>query len=92
LLTYLDEPDGPVIFGTNAGLDRDPAWVLNLRAQPSARMRRNGQWSQCTARPIADATTRERLWDAVVSINPSYGDYLATLTRPVPIIELQCGR
>src|SRR5262249_60815396 len=34
-LMYLDD-DGYVLVGSNGGAPRDPAWVLNLRAAPTA--------------------------------------------------------
>ncbi len=88
LITYIDDPAGPVVFGTNAGLDRDPAWVRNLRATPNVRVRINGTWTQRTAHTITTPGERDRLWTAAVGANPGYAQYLKTLTREVPIIQL----
>jgi deazaflavin-dependent oxidoreductase (nitroreductase family) len=89
LLTYVEEPGGPVVFGTNAGLDRDPAWVMNLRANANVRVRRNGTWVACIAQDVNDEAVRADLWARAVNANKGYADYLATLTRPVPIIQLR---
>jgi deazaflavin-dependent oxidoreductase (nitroreductase family) len=89
LITYIDQSDGPVTFGTNAGLDRHPAWVLNLRKTPGARMRVNGQWTHRTAHEVSDTSERERLWALVVAAHSGYAAYLTRLTRPVPIIQLR---
>jgi F420H(2)-dependent quinone reductase len=89
LLTYVDDPGGPVVFGTNAGLDRDPAWVINLRVAPSARLRCNGRWHDCTAVEIVDEADRQRLWSQAVTANHTYSSYLATINRPVPIVSLR---
>jgi F420H(2)-dependent quinone reductase len=89
LITYLDEPEGPVVFGTNAGLDRDPAWVTNLRAHDAVRIRVAGEWTDRRAVEPSDQGERQRLWNAAVAANPGYADYLATLTRSVPIVQFR---
>jgi deazaflavin-dependent oxidoreductase (nitroreductase family) len=88
LLTFIDKPDGPVVFGTNAGLDIDPAWTRNVRGNPNVRVRINGVWASKTAVEIEDDSVRDRLWADVVAANKDYQDYLSTLTRRVPIIQL----
>jgi F420H(2)-dependent quinone reductase len=89
LITYLDEPGGPVVFGTNAGFDRDPAWVTNLRAHDVVRIRIAREWTDRRAVEPSDHDERQRLWSAAVAANPGYADYLATLTRPVPIVRFR---
>jgi F420H(2)-dependent quinone reductase len=88
LVTYVDEPEGPVVFGTNAGLGRDPSWVVNLRAQPEVRIRTNRQWAACRAVEIVDEPQRSRLWQAALAANPGYAKYLPTINRPLPIVQL----
>jgi deazaflavin-dependent oxidoreductase (nitroreductase family) len=88
LLTYLDEPSGPVVFGTNAGLDQDPAWVVNLRHAGGLRMRTKGRWADVNPVEVIEEHERTRLWGKAVTANHGYEGYLRTLTRPVPIIRL----
>lgn len=87
LITFVDEPAGPAIIGTNAGLDVDPAWVRNLRANPNARIRVKGRWHNVSARETL-GDDHARIWAAAVSANPGYSEYRKTLTRTVPIIQL----
>ena len=89
LITYVDDPAGPVVFGTNAGLDIDPSWVKNLRATPEARIRIKGVWTSCIAVAIETKDDRDRFWNAAVAANPGYSDYLKALTRSVPIVQLR---
>jgi F420H(2)-dependent quinone reductase len=89
LITYLDEPGGPIVFATNAGLDRDPAWVTNLRACDVVRVRIAGEWTDRRATEPTDEGERQRLWRAAVAANPDYARYLAMLTRSVPIVQLR---
>jgi deazaflavin-dependent oxidoreductase (nitroreductase family) len=87
LITFIDEVAGPAVIGTNAGLDVDPAWVKNLRANPRARIRINGQWSDVVAQEVA-GDDHDRIWSAATAAFPGYNDYLKTLTRTVPIMLL----
>ncbi len=89
LITYLDGPSGPVVFGTNAGLNRDPAWVLNLAAKPTVRIRINRLWTAATATAVTEPSERDRLWTAAVVANPGYEEYLKTIDRPVPMFQFQ---
>jgi deazaflavin-dependent oxidoreductase (nitroreductase family) len=87
LISYVPMPTGPAIAGTNAGADRDPAWVKNLRAHPEARVRERGEWRQVRARFVEDEE-----WDAAWARfceHSGYGDYEKLLTRPIPIVVLE---
>lgn len=88
LITFLEDDAGPILIGTNAGMDRDPAWVLNLRANPTAQARWNGTWRTVHALELAGAD-REAAWRAAVSVTPGYAEYAANLTRTVPIVQLR---
>ena len=88
LITYVADPTGPLVVGTNAGRDADPAWVRNVRATPGVRARWGGQWHDVTAvELVGDA--HEAAWTKAVATNAKYADYAADLTRHVPIIRLE---
>jgi len=88
LIWYFDFPEGPAIIGTNAGLDVDPAWVKNIRANPQARARWNGKWHDVRAIELSGADY-EAAWNAGVAASAGYAEYKKTLTRPIPIVQLQ---
>ncbi|MBT8202794.1 MAG: nitroreductase family deazaflavin-dependent oxidoreductase [Acidimicrobiia bacterium] len=88
LITFLEDDGGPILIGTNAGLDRDPAWVHNLRANPTARARWNGTWRTVQGVELA-GTERAAAWQAAVDAFAGYADYAAGLTRTVPIVQLR---
>jgi F420H(2)-dependent quinone reductase len=75
------------IVGTNAGLDVDPAWVRNLRANPKAVMRTAGNKRNVTAQ-FLEGQAWQKAWEAALAFNAGYRDYEATLTRPIPIVRL----
>jgi F420H(2)-dependent quinone reductase len=49
-LAYLRHGEGYAVAGMNLGSDRDPAWVLNLRAEPRAVVHVNGEQTAVRAR------------------------------------------
>lgn len=87
LITYVEDEGVPTIIGTNAGKDVDPAWVKNLRANPNARARWDGQWRDVRGIEL-EGEDHARVWDEAVAVNPGYAEYRDDLTRPVPIIRL----
>jgi deazaflavin-dependent oxidoreductase (nitroreductase family) len=90
LLTYIDDPLGPVVIASNAGSDRPPDWFRNLEAQPLARIRRAGRITPVRARRL-DGGERERAWEAAVRANPRYEGYRAATSRTIPVVHLDVG-
>ncbi len=90
LITYVEHEGAPAIVGTNAGRDIDPAWVKNLRANPQARARWDGEWRQVTGVELT-GDAYDQAWDTAVKMNSLYADYERDLTRPVPIIRLEAS-
>jgi deazaflavin-dependent oxidoreductase (nitroreductase family) len=87
LINYFEHGDSPALIGTNAGRNTDPAWVLNLRAEPNARARWRGVWRDVVARELT-GTAHAHVWDAAVAADSAYGRYAESLTRPIPIVVL----
>ena len=90
LITYVESEGHPAIIGTNAGRDRDPAWVKNLTANPAARARWEGKWRPVRAVRL-DGDLHADAWERAVAANPDYERYRKDLSRPVPIIRLEEG-
>ena len=82
-------PDGDryVVIGSNAGDDREPSWVGNLRADPGARLRVGPRVWPVLAHE-AEGEERDRLWNLAVAAYPGYGVYRAMTGRPIPVIVL----
>ena len=87
LINYFGSDDGPVIVGTNAGRDVDPAWVKNLRANPQAKMRLGGQWRRVEGHEL-DGAEHTSAWEQAVAASPVYAAYAEEMTRPIPIMRL----
>lgn len=88
LITYVETPSGPALAGTNAGVERNPAWVRNLRADPDARIRRDGRWRQVRAR-FPEAAERDQIWAGFVEADNGYAAYENMVNREIPIVVLE---
>jgi deazaflavin-dependent oxidoreductase (nitroreductase family) len=89
LISYVSTSSGPALAGTNAGLDRDPAWVGNLRANRRARVREGGRWRDVEARFLEGHEWQET-WERFLE-HPGYADYQRMLNRPIPLVVLEDG-
>ena len=89
MLMYLDDDGTPVVFASNAGEPKPPAWWLNLQASPAATvMTRDGE--RAVRAREADGAERERLWRAVLELNRDYATYQErTGERRIPVVLLE---
>jgi deazaflavin-dependent oxidoreductase (nitroreductase family) len=77
-----------LILGSFAGSDVNPAWVHNLRANPSARVEVGNESSDVTARELPTAE-RDELFPKITAVAPGFAEYQARTTRIIPVFELQ---
>lgn len=89
LISYVQTPDGPVLAGTNAGADHDPAWIRNLRATPKAWVREAGEWRDVRAR-FLEGEEASRAWELFLR-HEGYGDYEEMTGRQIPLVVLESG-
>lgn len=87
-LFYLDDGPDLVAVASNAGSDADPAWWLNLRAQPDAEVEIAGRRRPIRARAATDDEAA-RLWPRLDAANPDYAAYRAMAQRPIPVVILE---
>jgi deazaflavin-dependent oxidoreductase (nitroreductase family) len=83
-------PDGDdwVVVASNNGQDRDPAWWLNLVANPEARIRIGREEKRVRA-IRAEGEAYARLWPWLKQQNPYYEGYQAATERPIPVVILR---
>jgi deazaflavin-dependent oxidoreductase (nitroreductase family) len=77
-----------VVIGSNAGDDREPAWVGNLRAAPDARVLVGGRERALRARE-AEGPERDRLWSLAAGGYPGYDLYAQWTHRRIPVFALE---
>ena len=87
-LAYFRVDDKLLILGSFAGADVNPAWVHNLRANPSARVEIGNESSDVTARELPPAE-RDELFPKITAVAPGFAEYQANTTRIIPVFELQ---
>ena len=86
-----EEPDGEqlVLAASNAGLDRTPAWLRNLEADPRAVVEIGDRSMPVLAR-VASPAERARLWPRMDEVNPGqYSRYQAVTSREIPLVILE---
>jgi deazaflavin-dependent oxidoreductase (nitroreductase family) len=87
-LAYFRVDGKLLILGSFAGADVNPAWVHNLRANPSARVEIGNESSDVTARELP-AAERDDLFPKITAMAPGFAEYQAKTTRVIPVFELQ---
>jgi deazaflavin-dependent oxidoreductase (nitroreductase family) len=80
------EHDGEyALVGSQGGSPKDPVWVHNLRADPTAVMVQDGPepWDA----DVREVTGDERAvwWERSVAAYPPYADYQAATEREIPV-------
>ena len=88
VVAYFYDGDSIVTTAANLGNTRDPAWALNLRANPEATVFVGGQRRSMRARQARGAE-RERLWARWVELQPLAKGAAAIAGREIPVFVLQ---
>jgi deazaflavin-dependent oxidoreductase (nitroreductase family) len=88
VLTYLPKGRASVVFASNAGEPRHPAWWLNLLANPRATVQRGQETTEVVARE-AEGEERARLWAEIVAAYDGYAEYEKRTTRRIPVVVLE---
>jgi deazaflavin-dependent oxidoreductase (nitroreductase family) len=87
VLTYLPKGRSAVVFASNAGEPKHPAWWMNLVADPHAQVQIGSAVTPMIARE-ADGEERRRLWEELLRVNDSYAEYERRTTRRIPVVVL----
>jgi F420H(2)-dependent quinone reductase len=80
------EHDGEyALVGSQGGRPNDPAWVHNLRADPTAVMVQDGP--EPFDAVVREVTGNERAewWERAVDVYPAYADYQEKTARTIPV-------
>lgn len=85
----LTVPDGDafLVIGSNWGGPRQPAWALNLLAQPDATVVHKGRRIPVRARLLA-GDDREQAWQRALREWPAYRVYAARAGREIHMFRL----
>ena len=87
-LAHIAEPDGTLLVVASAmGQDRHPDWLLNLRAEPRARVLLPGREVEVVATEL-DRVEAARRWPDVVRAIPQMRTYAERTSRDIPVVRL----
>lgn len=86
-LIYARDGERYVIAGSNAGAGPQPAWIHNLRADPRAEVRVEGQTVPVAAE-VAEGQERVRLWAELKALYDGYESYQGQTEREIPVVVL----
>lgn len=87
-LLYLADGETLVIVASNGGAPRDPIWWRNLQHYPEALVQVGRRVMRVRAAQATPAE-HERLWPLLTAMYPSYADYQARTSRPIPVAVLR---
>jgi deazaflavin-dependent oxidoreductase (nitroreductase family) len=87
-LCSLQQGESYVVIASYGGLDRSPAWWLNLQRDPRATVQLGSSIRSVVARETT-AGERDRLWAEVTAIAPGYLGYERRTTRRIPVVLLE---
>jgi deazaflavin-dependent oxidoreductase (nitroreductase family) len=87
-LLYVEDGERFVVVASNAGDDRHPGWLLNLRKQPAVEIQIGSQHIRVQAHEANDAES-ERLWPKLLSSYEHFRDYRTHTQRHIPVVVLE---
>jgi deazaflavin-dependent oxidoreductase (nitroreductase family) len=78
-----------VVVASRGGDDIDPAWFLNLKANPAVTVSLQGKPAVPMTARIADDAERSRLWPLITSDHKHYAGYQTKTDREIPVVLLE---
>ncbi|MDP8922394.1 MAG: nitroreductase family deazaflavin-dependent oxidoreductase [Chloroflexota bacterium] len=87
-LLYIRDGDDYVVVASNGGMDWEPAWWLNLRANPVAQVEAGSRPDQVRAERV-DPAEQARLWPRLTRMYPGYDDYQRRVSREIAVVRLR---
>ncbi len=83
-------PDGEnlILIASKGGVDKHPAWYLNLVDSPETDVWWKGSKRHVRAR-VAKGRERKRLWDLMVGAYKPYESYQRRTEREIPVVVLE---
>lgn len=90
-LLYLEDDGRYVVVASNGGASWEPAWLLNLRANPTAYVRIGRDGAQPVAATEVSGAERDLLW-AKLKESFDYNAYQDKVTRQLTVVALKPER
>jgi deazaflavin-dependent oxidoreductase (nitroreductase family) len=87
-LLYSKTAGGYAVVASKGGAEADPAWAVNLRANPAAQVDLGGKQVTVKARET-EGEERDELWAALAVGYKGYDSYKQKTARQIPIFVLE---
>jgi deazaflavin-dependent oxidoreductase (nitroreductase family) len=87
-LIYQRHGDDYIVVASKGGAVDDPAWYLNLKAEPAVTVQVRGDRFEAHAR-TASADEKPDLWRTMTAAWPAYDDYQLNTARDIPVVVLE---
>jgi deazaflavin-dependent oxidoreductase (nitroreductase family) len=87
-LSHMRSGGDVIVMGTNGGLPKLPAWVLNLRSCPQAEIE-VGQDRYPVIAEFLEGEEWQHHWDQLVKNFPIYDDTMQWAGRKIPLVRLR---
>lgn len=84
-LLYLRKGDAFVLVASQGGLPKNPAWFLNLTANPAVSIQVGKDTHELVARTASDSE-RAELWSELVEFYADFDTYAAWTDRQIPVV------
>ena len=88
MLGYLEDGPDLVVLAMNGWGDGEPAWWLNLRAEPRATVQLAGEPARHVLAHAVQGAERERLWELWRQVHPDLDAYAALRSSPTAVVVL----
>src|SRR5512135_284312 len=86
-VAYVTDGDRLVIIGSKGGAPTHPDWYQNILAYPLVTVEVGTEQFQARA-AIVNEPERNRLYDQMVAMMPSFAEYQQKTNRVIPVITL----
>ena len=87
-LVYMPYGDEVLVYPSNGGKEAQPAWWLNLQANPEATIQIRSTVRQVRARPLTPEEYTA-IWSQAESCNSHWRDYAKAVERDIPLVLLE---
>lgn len=87
VVPWLDGDD-MYVMASLAGAPQNPAWYLNLRADPDVGVQYGAEKWRAKAEVVPEGAERDRLWKDITAAMPNFGAYQKKTTRVIPVVKL----
>jgi deazaflavin-dependent oxidoreductase (nitroreductase family) len=86
-LIALRDGESYIVAASSAGVDREPSWWLNLKADPRGQVHLAGRRTPVVATEL-DGAERQRWWSNLVESLADYETYQTAVSRRIAVVRL----